>query len=98
MNTRRPIRLRTSRWIMSVALALATAGAAAQTVGSAEELRAAIKKELTPLTLSIKQQARAVTSDLAANIVAELAETLQLGAPRAQLAQRESARPDADRS
>ncbi len=91
-------RLRVSRFIVSVALALVTAGAAAQTAGSAGELRAALKKELAPLTLSIQEHARAVTSELAANIVAELASNLKLGGPRAQLAQREASRPDADRS
>lgn len=98
MNSINLGRSRISRWIVSVALALVTAGAAAQTAGSAEELRAALKKELAPLTLSIQEHARAVTAELAANVMAEIANNLKLGGPRAQLAQREAPRSDADRS
>jgi len=98
MNNTHFGRLGVSRWIVSVALALVTMGAAAQTAGSAEELRAALKKELAPLTLSIQEHARAVTSEIAANVVAELASNLKLGGPRAQLAQRAAPRRDADRS
>ena len=96
MNTARCARLRVSGWVVSIALV--TAGAAAQTVGSAEAFRAALGKALAPLTLSIQEHARAVASELAANGVAEIASNLKLGGPRARLAQREAPRPDADRS
>ena len=98
MNTAHRARLRVSGWIISIASVLITAGAAAQTAGSAEELRAALKKELAPLTLSIREHARAVTCELAANVAAEIASNVQLGGPRARLAQRGAPRPGADRS
>jgi len=86
-NTRRKTPI--SRWSIVLPLALLGAAATAQTLGSAEEIRAALKQELAPLKLSIAEQARAVATDLASTVVAELADALSLSAPRPRLAQSE---------
>jgi hypothetical protein len=77
---------RVLRWSVVIPLVLAAAGATAQTLGSADELRQALKKELAPLSLSIKDQAKAVGAQLAEDILAQLLDRLTLGAPRPQLA------------
>jgi len=77
---------------------LAAAGVAAQTLGSAEELRAAVKKELAPLELSIKEQAKSVAAGLAQDVLAELADAMQMRAPRPQLARRSGNVADRDAS
>ena len=79
-------------------LLLLAVGATAQTVSSAEELREALKAELAPLSLSIKEQARAVAAEMAEDVVAELATALAVSASKPQLAAREGARSEDDNS
>jgi hypothetical protein len=70
-------------------LILNSASATAQTVGTAEELREALKKELVPLSFSIQDQAKAVAAELAESVISELASTMRINAPPPQLARRD---------
>jgi len=87
-----------SRWTTVIPLILLAVGATAQTAPSGEELREALKAELTPLSLSIKEQARAVATEMAENVIAELATALTVSASKPQLAARDGGRSEDDNS
>ena len=76
---------------------LLAVGATAQTVSS-EELRAALKEELAPLSLSIKEQAKAVVTEMAANAVEQLATAMTVSATKPQLAARDGHSSEDDNS
>lgn len=88
---------RFARWTSLVPLVLLAVGATAQTV-SAEELRAALKDELAPPSLSIEEQAKAVVTEMAANVVEELATAMAVSATKPQLAARDGRRSEDDNS
>jgi len=58
------------RWTLLILAFSLAAGATAQTLGAAEELRAAIQSELAPLQLTLAQQAKAVAAELAEEMLA----------------------------
>jgi len=89
---------RFSRWTTVIPLILLAVGATAQTVSSAEELRAALKAELTPLSLSIKEQARTVAAEMAAEVIEEFATAMTVSAPKPHLAARDRGKLDDDNS
>jgi hypothetical protein len=90
MNTNITVHCR-RRLSIVLPLILIAASATAQTVGTAEELREALKEELVPLTFSIQDQAKAVAAELAESVLSELASTMSITAPRPQLARRDGA-------
>lgn len=96
MKTRLDDRRRT--WSLVIPLMLLAASATAQSVGSAEELRAALKKDLAPIGLSIKDEANAVAAELARRLLSELASSIDVTAPRGQLARRGGASDQRDAS
>lgn len=98
MNKRARRRHGPSRWTTVIPLVLLAVGATAQTVSSGEELREALKAELTPLRLSIKEQARAVATEMAENVIAELATAMTLTASKPQLAARDGSGSEDDNS
>ncbi|HSG66040.1 MAG TPA: hypothetical protein VLD39_13610 [Gammaproteobacteria bacterium] len=89
MNTQTTAHRRNRRLSVVLPLVLIAAGATAQTAGTAEELREALKSELAPLRLSIKEQARTVAAELVESVLRELASTMSGSAPRPQLARRD---------
>jgi hypothetical protein len=93
MNDNNRPNVRIGRWSIVLPLAFVGAAATAQTLGAAEEIRAALKQELAPLKLSIREQARAVAADLASDVVVELADALTLSAPRPRLAHSKEKKP-----
>jgi hypothetical protein len=76
-------------WVLAIPLIFVAVGAAAQNVGSAEELRAALKRELAPLQSALTTQARAVAAELAREALAELASSLDVCIAAPRLAQTE---------
>ena len=70
----------------------------AQTVGSSEALREVLKKELGPISLSIKDQAKAVAADLARTVLSELASSMNVTAPRRKLARSDGVSDEKDAS
>lgn len=95
MNTNITVHRRLS---IVLPLVLIAASATAQTIGSAGELREALKKDLVPLGVSIQDQAKAVAAELAESVLGELASTIGAGAPRPQLARRDGTPGDKDPS
>ncbi len=81
-----------------IPLVLVAVGATAQSVSSGEELREALKAELAPLSLSISEQAKAVATEMAENVIAELATAMTVSASKPQLAAREGRSSDDDNS
>ena len=89
---------RLCRWTTVIPLALLAVGATAQTVSSGEAIREALKAELAPLSLSIKDQARAVATEMAENLIAELATAMTVSASKPQLAARDDGSSKDDNS
>jgi len=87
-----------SRWTTVIPPILLAVGATAQTVSSAEALRAVLKVELTQLSLSIKEQAKAVATEMAEDSIEELAAMMTVSAPKPQLVARNGGSSDDDNS
>lgn len=98
MNNRTRLTQGISRWTTVIPLVLLAVGATAQTAPSGEELREALKAELAPLSLSIREQAKAVATEMAENVITELAATMTVSASKPQLAARETSRSKDDNS
>lgn len=89
---------RLSRWMTVIPLVLPAFCATAQTASSGDERRDALKAELAPLSVSIQEQAKAVATEMAEKVIAELAPALTVSAPKPRLAARDGGAPEDDNS